>query len=52
MTPLSPLFKKLVDGYTFGELEKRQDSENKNTKDKEDLYPIIRKGKIIGWQKI
>jgi len=59
------LFKKLVHGYAFGELpggipkkeqEQRRPVQNAviqgHANPLTDMYPIIRKGKVVGWGRI
>ncbi|MNW28116.1 hypothetical protein D3C74_49280 [compost metagenome] len=54
---ISPLFKKLVGGYTFGELpQKPVEYETVTTiygniANKDDCYIAIRQGKVLGWDK-
>jgi hypothetical protein len=56
---MNPLFKKLVDNFTFGELLQTKTTNQVNNSNvifvekpenkAKDMYMIIRKGKVVGW---
>lgn len=59
---ISPLFKKLVHGFTFGEIDQPQPQVkpqgNKVTTihgqeaDMSECFLVVRKGKVVGWDKL
>lgn len=50
---MTELFKNLVNDQTFGEIQKEQEEKPEPVRDPDpDMYPVIRRGKVVAYQRI